>query len=247
MPGALGDSPQVTRPTSTPSGAARARPDDGRRLLPPFRGRRHLYLAGDIQRHASEGLASATRGVLRGSRDRGRRHDGRNHGRVQTGHGHQPQGPVGLSRLGAFPGQYRRGIVRAQPLGQPAQPRTRRGLFRPRGGPLSSGGLSADPLAWRHRLLADGASRSLGSGRRAVHLRHRRHAGLVRNRRESAAKCLERVASPSKAQGAQRAGGVRRRSSSRLSNNAGSRTSVWRRSTSPSSSIAPRSAAGAIG
>ena len=72
---------------------------------------------------------ATARVVLRRGNYRGRRHDGRDHRRVQGRHGHQPQRPVGLSSAGPFAGQYGRAAVRRQSQRQSAQSRAGGLLF----------------------------------------------------------------------------------------------------------------------
>ena len=150
---------------------------------------------------AAEGLAAAARGVLRRSGPRRRRHDGRDDRRVQGGHGHHLQRPVGLPSAGRLAGQHRRAAV-SWSTAAATGPATSRPpvYFDQVDRPVPPGRLPEDPPARRHRLHADRAPRPLGRpGRRAVRLRHRRHAEPVRPRRQPAARRLESgsVAGPS--------------------------------------------------
>ena len=139
------------------------------RLLPPFRHVPHLLPAGDVQRHAAEGLAAAAQGVLRRSHPRCRRHDGRNHRRVQAGHGHQLRGAVGLSPSGPLAGQHGRTALRRQSVREPPQPRACRLVFRPSHRSFAARRASrkslcvATPTSRRANTWTAGTSKACGS------------------------------------------------------------------------------------
>ena len=84
-------------------------------------------------------------------------------------------GDVGLPPAGRLAGQHRRAAVPGQPERQPALARARRHLSRQGRRPLPPGGIPQDHLPGRHRLHPDQAPGPLGSRRRPLPLRDRRH------------------------------------------------------------------------
>ena len=168
--------------------AADSRSDHGRRLLPPLRRRRRRRLQEIVQRDAAEGLAAAA----------GRRSSTK---RSSTPTARWSRPPASASRewtsatraSGATIRWWSRWPTRAsrctgQPQRQSAQPRAGGRLFRPGDRAVPPRRVPEDPLRGDTDFTQTEHLDRWDGQRRAVRLRHRRHAEPVRNGRGNAAR-----------------------------------------------------------
>ena len=123
-------------------------PDDGRRLLPSVRDEGcHRRFAGRDQREPAACVAAPAGVLLRAGHRRRRRHDRRDHWRVQRRHGHVLQGAVGLPTPRRLAGKHPGGPVPGSTTGQPTVARRRYGTTRSIGDASSPRRLRQDPDA----------------------------------------------------------------------------------------------------